>query len=76
MTTSEKIEVLTTAAAARDVNGERIMTGDTVRVCPGICGEGHRFVVRSFGTSGHGEAIVYGDNYGPVRAHEVEVLSL
>lgn len=47
-----------------------LRAGDRVKIAPGFCGEGYRFTVTEIGMSGHGEPIVYGDNYGPVRASE------
>jgi hypothetical protein len=40
-----------------------------------VVGAGYCFVVDSLGTSGYGEPIVYGHNYGPVRADDVLKLS-
>jgi len=51
-----------------------IRVGDHVRIRKGICGEGYRFTVTDIGTSGHGERILYGRNYGPVRDSEVEII--
>lgn len=48
--------------------------GDIVRIKRGVCGEGYAFRVAEFSTAGHGEATVYGHNYGPVRLSEVERL--
>lgn len=54
--------------------GDTIDLGDCVRIKRGYCGEGYAFYVTATGTSGHGERILYGDNYGPVRESECELL--
>lgn len=51
-----------------------VCIGDLVRVKKGCCGEGHKFVVVERGLSGHGEPIVFGANYGPVRTADLERL--
>lgn len=51
-----------------------IKVGSEVRIKRGICGEGHRFRVSKVLPGFFGEVQVYGDNYGPVRATEVEVI--
>lgn len=53
----------------------KIRIGDRVRIRKGVCGEGYQFTVTETGTSGHGERILYGYNYGPVRETECELVS-
>jgi hypothetical protein len=48
--------------------------GDVVRIRRGICGAGFRFTVTRVVRASDGVQL-YGHNYGPVRASEVEVAS-
>lgn len=52
----------------------KLAVGQTVRIQKGYVGEGYRFTVKSINPGHFGETQVYGDNYGPVRASELEIL--